>query len=81
MTIRNTLVQDNVCNDVAHGITAYQSVIRIDNTLINYQRPDITLANTNCDNGFFNINYKSTLYVNNSTVSNCRGKIAAALFA
>jgi hypothetical protein len=81
ITVNNTLIRDNVCNDVSHGLTAYNSVVRIDRTLITYTKPDITLANTNCDYGFFNVNFKSKIYINNSTLSNLRGKIAAAFNA
>jgi len=47
--------------------------------LINYNNPDYTLRNSNCESGFFNINYRSTLHMSNSTVSNCRGLVVAFL--
>jgi NH3-dependent NAD+ synthetase len=38
-------------------------------------------SDTNADSGFFNMNFLSSLYLENSSLRNCRGSIAALIYA
>lgn len=71
---------DNICTNLSHGFTSYNSIVKLYRNTITYTRPDIDLYGNNADYGFFNINYKSFIYINNCTISNLRGKKASALY-
>lgn len=61
VNITNSLFQDNFSKYVSHGLTGFKSTIIMDKTIVNYTKPDTTLASSLADYGFFNLNYQSTL--------------------
>ena len=64
-----------------HGITLINSNAILSNVTVNYTIMAFIKKNTFAvDTGFFNLNYQSTLTVNNSIISNCRGAIAAVFY-
>lgn len=82
--ITNTTITDNVATKVSHGMTLINSQLIASNVTINYTDPLFLNTSTTLspDSGFFNLNYQSTLTLqNNSTIENCRGKIAAVVYA
>lgn len=49
--------------------------------VISYSQSDFLWKNSyTVDTGFFNLNYQSAMTVSNSTISNCRGAMAAVLY-
>lgn len=82
--ISNTTFTDNYADKVSHGITLINSQLTTSNVTVNYTNPQFLNSTTTLspDSGFFNVNYQSTLTMTNNTVlSNCRGKLAAAIYA
>ena len=80
MSITDSVMTDNKCTNLSHGLTSYNSIINIDRVIITNTNPNKDFYGNTADYGFFNINYKSTFYLNNSTISNLRGKKASGLY-
>lgn len=80
--ITDCLFLDNTAQTVNNGITIISSTLNASRILVNFTNPAYLAERIyNVDTGFFNMNYRSSLQVNNSIFANCRGAIAGFLYA
>ena len=79
--IRNTLFKNNIASSITNGVSLINSYIFADNITVDYDNEKFISQVSTADAGFFNLNFFSVIFLWNSVLKNCRGRIAALVYA